>query len=118
MAIIPVVPIGSPRESFCDARTFRAHRDKLTELEDLLRERRAEVRRGWGDKYIARVHSKGKLTSRERIDRLRDPDSELLEVGTFVNYGREFGDKGLRSPAAGVVTAFARLVAAGQIAVG
>src|SRR5690606_18242763 len=49
---------------------------------------------------------KGKLTARERIDLLRDPDSRLFEVGTFVNHGEVFpGDQ--RSPGAGVVTAFA-----------
>ncbi len=32
--------------------------------------RRGEVERGWGDKYVERVHAKGKLTARERIARL------------------------------------------------
>ena len=40
--------------------------DALSEREERLRERRAEVHEGWGDKYIERVHNKGKLTSRER----------------------------------------------------
>ncbi|HKX46217.1 MAG TPA: carboxyl transferase domain-containing protein, partial [Planctomycetota bacterium] len=59
------------------------------------------------DKYRERVHAKGKLTARERVERLRDPGSPLREVGTFVNWGRRFGE--LESPGAGVVTAFARV---------
>ena len=71
-----------------------------------LEERRAEVQAGWGDKYVDRVHEKDKLTTRERLERLKDEGSNIFEVGTFVNYGLDFD--GLRSPAAGVVTAFVR----------
>jgi acetyl-CoA carboxylase carboxyltransferase component len=109
MALVPLVPIGAARSTFCDDRTFHDHRDKLRALEAELQQRRDEVHRGWGDKYVERVHKKGKLTARERLEQLRDPGTDVLEVGTFVNYGREFGDKGLRSPGAGVVTAFARV---------
>jgi acetyl-CoA carboxylase carboxyltransferase component len=56
---------------------------------------------------VERVHGKGKLTARERLELLADSDSRVFEVGTFVNYGREFD--GLASPGAGVVTAFARV---------
>ena len=73
--------------------------------EETLRARRAEVFAGWGEKYVARVHAKGKMTARERIERLKDPGARIFEVGTFVNHGLTFGGK-LTSPAAGVVTAF------------
>ena len=64
--------------------------------------------RGWGPSYVERVHKKGKLTARERLDKLADPGTRTFEVGTFVNYGEVFpGDQ--KSPAAGVVTAFARV---------
>jgi acetyl-CoA carboxylase carboxyltransferase component len=69
--------------------------------------RRAEVQAGWGDKYVDRVHEKDKLTTRERLERLKDDGSDIFEVGTFVNYGVDFN--GLRSPAAGVVTAFVQI---------
>jgi len=104
MAHVPVVPIGSPKESVVDdaelEREFAAHEPSRAKLE----ERRAEVQAGWGDKYVDRVHQKDKLTTRERLEQLKDPGSEVFEVGTFVNYGIEFN--GLRSPAAGVITAF------------
>jgi 3-methylcrotonyl-CoA carboxylase beta subunit len=108
MAHVPVVPIGRSREQIVDRATFDAHRNALTTLETVLKERRAEVYAGWGAKYEKRVHDKGKLTARERLARLIDPGTRAFEVGTFVNYGLEF-EGGLRSPGAGVVTAFARI---------
>src|SRR5688500_5965750 len=108
MAHVPLVPIGDPLPRVADERVAEEHRAALAVLEGRLRERRAEVEAGWGDKYVERVHAKGKLTSRERIALLIDPGSPILEVGTFVNYGEVYpGD--LRSPAAGVVTAFVRV---------
>jgi acetyl-CoA carboxylase carboxyltransferase component len=109
MAIVPVVPIGCARRELCDDPTFADHARRLAAREALLHERRAEVRRGWGDDYVERVHKKGKLTARERLALLADPGSEVFEVGTFVNYGERFGEGGLTSPAAGVVTAFTRV---------
>lgn len=105
MAHIPLRPIGSTEAPALDRRSI----EKLAGLEATLRERRAEVHAGWGADYIDRVVAKGKLPSRERLARLADPDTELFEVGTFVNYGEEFGPQKLRSPGAGVVTAFARV---------
>lgn len=108
MAHVPLVPIGAAREQITDERTFSDHREALGAREERLRERRAEVWAGWGDKYVARVHHKGKLTARERVAQLIDPGSRPLEVGTFVNDGVIFGDN-LRSPGAGVITAFCRV---------
>lgn len=104
MAHIPFKPIGSPRSAVIDDRTFEEHGAELDKRKAKLDAARSEARAGWGDKYIARVHDKGKLTARERIERLRDPGSELFEVGTLVNHGEKFGE--LSSPGAGVVTAF------------
>ena len=41
---------------------------QLLALEEALRERRAALREGWGARYQARVHKKGKLTTWERIE--------------------------------------------------
>jgi len=108
MAHVPLIPIGAAREQVADDRTFQDHRAALDELEATLRQRRAGVHAGWGPKYAERVHAKGKLTARERLALLIDPGTRPLEVGTFVNDGDVFGE-GLRSPAAGVVTAFAQV---------
>jgi acetyl-CoA carboxylase carboxyltransferase component len=109
MAIVPLAPIGSPRKDVLDDRSFDEYREALRDKEAVLEERRAAVHQGWGEKYIARVHKKGKLTARERLAKLMDPDTEAFEVGTFVNDGLSFGPKGLTSPGAGVVTAFAQV---------
>jgi len=108
MPHVPLRPIGSPRLRAVDETLFGEHRLAVSVLEDRLRAERAQVAVGWGPKYIDRVHAKGKLTARERIAELMDPGSPVHEVGTFVNHGEVFpGD--LRSPAAGVVTAFVRV---------
>ncbi len=107
MAHVRTRPIGQPREALGDDRTLTARREKLAQLEDRLRLARAEVQAGWGDKYVDRVHAKGKLTARERIEQLKDEGSRIHEVCTFVNHGRKFGK--LSSPGAGVVTAYVRI---------
>ncbi len=108
MAFVPLAPIGDPLAKVADERTAAEHRDAVAALEARLTERRAEVAAGWGPTYVERVHKKGKLTARERLARLIDAGTAAYEVGTFVNYGEVFpGDQ--RSPAAGVVTAFARV---------
>jgi len=109
MTHVPLVPIGAPRAQLCDDATFAAHTAAIEQREARLHERRAEVAAGWGDEYAQRVRAKGKLTARDRLLALADPGSRPFEVGTFVNYGEKFGDKGLTSPAAGVITAFARI---------
>jgi acetyl-CoA carboxylase carboxyltransferase component len=56
---------------------------------------------GGGEKRIAALHEKGKLTARERIDLLLDPETPRFEVGAFAGMGmyKEHGG----CPAAGVV---------------
>ena len=109
MAKVLLDPIGNPKERAVDAATWAAQRDHVTALNASLQEKRDEVRAGWGPEYEARVHKKGKLTTWERIDLLKDADSPVLPVGTLVNYGRTFGDDKKTSPGAGVVTAFVRV---------
>ncbi len=102
MARIALHPVGQPLA----ADQARANRDAMEPLERRLAERRAAVRDGWGEKYVERVHKKGKLTSRERIERLVDPGSVPLAVGTLVNDEQTFGPEHRTSPGAGVITAF------------
>jgi acetyl-CoA carboxylase carboxyltransferase component len=56
---------------------------------------------GGGKKKIEKQHLKGKLTARERIDYLKDTDSDFLEIGAFVGEGmyEEYGG----CPSGGVV---------------
>ena len=60
-----------------------------------------EVYLGGGKKRIEKHHAKGKLTARERIEMLIDPNSETIEIGAFVGEGmyEEYGG----CPSGGVV---------------
>jgi 3-methylcrotonyl-CoA carboxylase beta subunit len=107
MAHVPLSPIGSPRDAFQDAATFAKNREAMRAKDGELAARRAKVADGWGAAYLERVHQKKKLSARERVELLKDANSPVREVGTFVNHGRTFGK--LESPAAGVVTAFVRV---------
>ena len=59
------------------------------------------VELGGGQKKIDKEHAKGKLTARERIDLLLDPEANRIEVGAFAGDGmyKEHGG----CPSGGVV---------------
>ncbi len=111
MAFVPLHPIGSPRERILEEEEIRRNGAFLAEKARILQERRAQVRAGWGEKYARRVHAKGKLTAWERVEQLTDPGAPVHPLGTFVNWGQEFGQAGrtLKSPGAGVVTVLTRV---------
>src|SRR5207245_3120828 len=62
-----------------------------------------QLRQGGGTAAIQRQHAKGRLTARERIGRLIDPNSQSLELGLWAAH-EMYSDWG-GAPAAGVVTA-------------
>ena len=101
-------PVGSPLSSIVTKEGDAKNRAAMQGLEARIRAGREEVRAGWGPSYAERVHKKGKMTTWERIDALRDEGSEVFPIGTFVNHGRTFGEEKRTSPGAGVVTAFVR----------
>ncbi|MGA1043657.1 MAG: acyl-CoA carboxylase subunit beta [Phycisphaerales bacterium] len=74
----------------------------LAEARDHLLEQIARLEQGGGAKGVERQHRHGRLTARERLDRLFDPGTPRFECGLFSAYGmyREHGG----APAAGVVT--------------
>ena len=55
---------------------------------------------GGGEKAVERHRSRGKLTARERIDRLVDPGSAFLELNALAAWELYDGD----APSAGIVT--------------
>jgi acetyl-CoA carboxylase carboxyltransferase component len=61
------------------------------------------IRAGGGSAAIERQHGKGRLAARERISRLIDEGTPLLEIGLWAAHGM-YADWG-GAPAAGVVTA-------------
>ena len=79
---------------------FAQRRGRMEALVTELRERSAEIARGGGDKAIERHRSRGKLTARERVDRLLDPGSAFLELGALAAWEMYDG----QAPSAGIVT--------------
>ena len=76
--------------------------------QELLR-RRETARRGGGPAAIEKQHGKGKLTARERIDRLLDPGS-FQEVDPYVTHRHSaFGLDKKRFPGDSVVVGFGRV---------
>src|SRR4051812_47255922 len=65
-----------------------------------LRERTAGIARGGGEKAVERHRSRGKLTARERIDRLVDPGTAFLELSALAAWDVYDG----QAPSAGIVT--------------
>lgn len=80
---------------------FNKNEDHNKLLLSQLRKRLAEVKLGGGKKRIEKHHEKGKMTARERIDYLLDPNSKAVEIGAFAGDGM-YGEHG-GCPSAGVV---------------
>jgi len=80
---------------------FNKNEDHNKLMLSQLRKRLAEVKLGGGKKRIEKHHEKGKMTARERIDYLLDPDSNAVEIGAFAGDGMYEEHGGC--PSAGVV---------------
>lgn len=80
-----------------------AHQLALSKLQHRL----ARIREGGGKKRMEKLHAEGKMSARERIEQLIDPDTTFLEIGAFAAYGMYEEDGGC--PAAGVVTGIGRV---------
>jgi 3-methylcrotonyl-CoA carboxylase beta subunit len=79
---------------------FARRRERMEGLVAELRERTALVAAGGGERALERHRSRGKLTARERIDRLVDPGGAFLELNALAAWDLYGGD----APAAGIVT--------------
>jgi acetyl-CoA carboxylase carboxyltransferase component len=83
-----------------DTDLFARRTERMNGLVEELRERTAQVARGGGEASVERHRSRGKLTARERIDRLVDPDTAFLELSPLAAWDVYDG----QAPAAGIVT--------------
>lgn len=63
--------------------TFNKNEDYNKQLASDLRKKLAKVSLGGGHKRIEKLHSKGKMTARERIDYLLDANANSIEIGAF-----------------------------------
>src|SRR5436305_8081896 len=79
---------------------FDHRRERMEGLVGELRERTVQVAAGGGEKATERHRSRGKLTARERIDRLVDPGGAFLELNALAAWDLYDG----QAPSAGIVT--------------
>jgi acetyl-CoA carboxylase carboxyltransferase component len=82
------------------AEEFSRRRERMRALVAELRERTALVSLGGSTASVERHRSRGKLTARERIDRLVDPGTAFLELSALAGWGLYDGE----APSAGIVT--------------
>ena len=75
----------------------------MQQLVEIFQAQQEKIAQGGGEKAIARQHAKGRLTARERIAHLIDPNTTLLEIGEWAAY-EMYTDYG-GAVSAGVVTA-------------
>ena len=80
---------------------FNKNEDLMKQKISRLEQELAKIYLGGGKKRIEKLHEKGKLTARERIDLLLDKNSERIEIGALAGYGMYEEHGGC--PAGGVV---------------
>jgi acetyl-CoA carboxylase carboxyltransferase component len=78
---------------------------QMRHLVEQLRQLEERLRAGGGPSKIDKQHRAGKLTARERIVKLLDPNTRFLEIGLLIAYDRYDGE----APAAGVVTGIGKI---------
>jgi 3-methylcrotonyl-CoA carboxylase beta subunit len=80
---------------------FNFNEDQMRLKISALERELAKIALGGGKKRIEKLHEQGKLTARERIDLLLDPNTDRIEIGAVAGYGlyEEHGG----CPAGGVV---------------
>ena len=84
---------------------FQTNRDRMTALVSELRQRTALVKQGGGAKYLERHRAQGKLSARERIDKLLDEGSPFLELSPLAAWDLYESE----APAAGLITGIGRV---------
>lgn len=80
---------------------FNKNDDTMRLKLSALRRELDKIMEGGGKKRIEKLHSKGKLSARERIDLLLDPNTDRVEIGALAGYGMYEEHGGC--PAGGVV---------------
>jgi len=96
--------IGNPIKK---DKAFFENEDNMINLLRILNAKAEQIKLGGGKDAIEKHHKRGKLTARERIQKLIDPGSEFLEIGLFAAYGmyEEYGG----APSAGVVVGIGKI---------
>ncbi len=98
---MPVIPSTIDTQAPAFARNTEAMRRLLADLRGKL----DAVRQGGSDEAMARHVARGKLPARERVRRLIDPDTQLLELSPLAAHDMYGGDV----PSASIVTGIGRV---------
>ena len=93
---MPLIETKINKDSDKFISNYEYHKDLATDLNNKIEEIR---KMGNADK-VEKHRSRGKLTARERIDRLKDRDTEFLELSEFAGY--ELYEDNI--PAGGIIT--------------
>ena len=80
---------------------FNFNEDQMRLKISALERELAKIALGGGKKRLEKLHEQGKLSARERIDLLLDPNTNRLEIGAIAGYGMYEEHGGC--PAGGVV---------------
>jgi acetyl-CoA carboxylase carboxyltransferase component len=84
---------------------FEKHTRRIIDLLTQIKNEEQKIREGGGAKATESQHKKGRLTARERIEKLIDPGSQFFELGLYAAF-EMYGEWG-GAPSAGTVTGLA-----------
>jgi 3-methylcrotonyl-CoA carboxylase beta subunit len=101
--------LSSQLETQVDRRSpaFEENTRRLVELMTEIKNEEETIREGGGTKAIEAQHKKGRLTARERIARLIDPEARFFELGLYAAW--EMYEEWGGAPSAGTVTGLSRV---------
>lgn len=85
--------------------SFQANKQALLEVTNTFRKHISTAKLGGGEKAILRHKEKGKLSARERIEKLLDSDSSFLEFSSLAAFDMYDGG----APSAGVITGIGKV---------
>lgn len=83
-----------------NSREFRENKRNMKSLVEEYKRRLAEVLKGGPPEAHRKHKARGKLTARERLERLLDPNTPFLELSPLAAYGMYKGE----APCAGIIT--------------
>jgi acetyl-CoA carboxylase carboxyltransferase component len=90
-----------------DSADFKKNYQRIIELVTEIKNQDEQIRQGGGAKAIESQHKKGRLTARERIAKLIDPETYFFELGAFAAF--EMYEEWGGAPSAGTITGLARV---------
>jgi len=90
-----------------DSPAYQKNARRMVELVAEIKNQEIALHEGGGARAIEAQHKKGRLTARERVARLLDPDTRFFELGVYAGFEmyQEWGG----APAAGTIVGLARV---------